>query len=131
MNYLRKNVWLVYVFVGLMSGMATSYAASAKSDTAVQAGEPGSPISVIRSGSVGSGVFVTLSIDGKYVKTLLQGRHYQGTLSPGKHVISVKPDPNTTGQKPNQVEVMVEKGRSYSFSASRNKSGEIVLVKNS
>src|SRR3954470_16477139 len=125
MNCLRKSVGLVCMCFALISGTTTSYGAPAKSDSAAQAGEAGGSVIVNRTPSVGSGVFVSLKIDGKYVKTLLQGRHYQGTLSPGKHVISVNPDPNTTGQRPNTVEVTVEKGRSYSFSASRNKSGEI------
>src|SRR5690348_3555223 len=116
MNYFQKNVALVCVCAALVTGVAPCYGAS-KPAASTQAGEAGSSIVVKRSASVGSGVRVSLSIDGKPVKTLLQGRHYQGTLSPGKHVISVSPDPNTSGQRPNNVEVMAENGHSYSFNA--------------
>jgi hypothetical protein len=130
-NYLRKSVGLGSVCMGLICCIPGSYAASPKSDTAAQSGEGGSTITVTRAPSVGSGVFVGLSVDGKHVKTLMQGSRYNGTLSPGKHVISVNPDPNTSGQRPNAVEVTAEKGHSYSFSATRSKSGDIVLTKTS
>src|SRR5437763_889973 len=129
MNYVRKSVGLSCVSLGLICCIPGSYAASTKSDTAAQAGEAGSPITITRTASVGSGVFIGLTVDGKRVKTLMQGSRYQGMLSPGKHVISVSPDPNTSGQRPNSVEVMAEKGHSYSFTTSRTKSGDIVLQK--
>ena len=122
---------LICICLGLICGKATCDGATKKPDAAAQSGEAGSQITVNRSSSVGSGFFVGLSIDGKRVKTLMQGSVYRGTLSPGKHVISVTPDPNTSGQRESKVEVAAEKDRSYSFTVARGKSGEIVLVKNS
>ena len=101
-----------------------------KPDAAAESSETGSPFTVNRNTSVGSGVYVALSVDGKRVKTLIKGSVYRGTLSPGKHVVSVMPDPNTSGQRENKVEVIAEKGRSYSFTAAHVKSGELVLIKN-
>ena len=132
-DYLSKKILLksLCLSLGVICCTATSDAASKKTDTAAPSTEAGSPVLITRKPSLGSGVFVTVLIDGKREKTLIQGSRYQGVLSPGKHVISVMPDPNTTGQRDVRVEVMSEKGKAYSFSAARDKSGNLVLLKNS
>ena len=84
---------------------------------------------VARTPSIGSGVFVNLSVDGKRVATLSQGRNYRGSFAPGKHTLSVTPDPNTSGQRASNVEVSAEKGHTYAFTASRTKSGDLALSK--
>ena len=122
---------LVCVCLGLICGTATCDGATKKAEAAAQGGEAGSPITVNRTASVGSGVFVGVSVDGKRVKTLMKGSIYKGTLSPGKHVISIMADPNTTGQREVKVEIIAEKDRAYSFIVSRDKSGQLALTKNS
>src|SRR4051812_26561920 len=109
---------------------ATGGGATKKPEAAAPSTEAGSVVTVSRSSSVGSGVYVNLSVDGKHVKTLIKGSIYKGTLSPGKHIISVMPDPNTMGQRENKVDVIAEKDRAYSFMVSRDKSGQLVLIKN-
>jgi hypothetical protein len=121
---------LACVCLGLICGTATCGAATKKPDAAAKSSETGSAITVNRSSSVGSGVFVTLSVDGKRVKTLIKGSVYRGTLPPGKHVVSVIPDPNTTGQRESKVEIVAEKDRAYSLIVTHSKSGELVLTKN-
>jgi hypothetical protein len=126
-----KNVLagVVCVYLGLICGTATCGGATKKPDAAASGSEAGSAVTVNRSPSVGSGVFVTLSVDGKRVKTLIKGSVYRGTLPPGKHVLSVLPDPNTTGQRENKVELTVEKDHAYSLIVARSKAGELVLTK--
>ena len=84
---------------------------------------------VVRTASVGSGVTASISVDGKDLVTLGNGRSFRGSVSPGKHVISVTAYPNLTGQQANKTEFTAEKGRTYSFSVS-SKSGKVVLIKN-
>ena len=133
---MKRNNYMKNLLVGLVCGClaicctATCDAATKKADAAAPSSEAGSPISVSRTASIGSGVYVALSVDGKRVKTLIKGSIYKGTLSPGKHTVSVMPDPNTTGQRENKVEVTAEKDRAYSFIVSRDKSGQLVLAKN-
>jgi len=110
--------------------MANVDAAEKKSDSAAAGSDDGGTLTVNRKPSVGSGVFVALSVDGKPVRRLMQGSRYRGPLSAGKHVIAVMPEPNTSGQKESKVEVTAEKGRTYSFSVSRDKAGNIGLMKN-
>src|SRR2546423_34005 len=117
-NHFEKSALTRFVCLclGVICCLATSYAAPKKSDAAAQSSDGGTLV-VSRNPSVGSGIFVSISVDGKQVTTLSQGRRYQGALSPGKHVISLIPDPNLGGQRPNKVEITVEQGHTYSFSA--------------
>ena len=129
-NYFGKNALtaLACVCVGIICCASSSDAATKKSDAPAPGGDAGTFI-VNRTDSVGSGIDITVLVDGNRVTTLLRGRRYKGTLPAGKHVISVMPEPNTSGQGANKAEVTVEKGHTYSFSAARDKSGKIVLVK--
>jgi len=117
---------LICLCVGLLACAFNSTAAAASKPAPASADE--ATLTVARTASVGSGVFVNLSVDGKRVANLSKGRNYRGTLTPGKHTISIAPDPNTTGQRPSNVEVNAEKGHTYAFSAGHGKSGELVLV---
>ena len=83
---------------------------------------------ITRSPSVGSGIFVAISLDGNKLVTLTQGRRYSGTVPAGKHVITCVPDPNLSGQVVNKTEFTAEKGQTYAFTATR-KSGDVVLMK--
>jgi hypothetical protein len=120
--------------VGLCLGIicfATGSNAAQKKETVAASGasDGAANLVITRNPSVGSGIFVNVSADGKPLMTLSSGRRYSGTLSPGKHVLSVIGDPNLSGQQPNKVEVMAEKGKTYTFSVGR-KNGNIVLILN-
>jgi hypothetical protein len=125
-RYLKNAVALV---IGLCLVGISDAASKAKESTDQSASDGGSLV-VKRSASVGSGIFVNVSADGKQIAALSNNRIYRGNLSPGKHVISVVGDPNLAGQAPNKMEVNVEKGKTYSFTASL-KSGKLVLEKSS
>ena len=125
-NLLLKSVALC---CGVICFAATSQAES-KKPAAPQSNEGESTFTVNRKPSVGSGIDVRLLVDGKSVRTLMKGSRYKGTLSPGKHVISVMPVPNTSSQQQDKVEFTAEKGHNYSFSVAYDKSGRLVLQKN-
>lgn len=131
-NYFGKSVLagLVGVCLATICCAATSHAATKKSDVPAQGSDAGSSFIISRNDSVGSGIDITIEIDGKRVTTLLRGMRYKGALAPGKHTISLIPQPNLSGQGLNKTEITVEKGHTYSFSAARNKAGSIELVKN-
>ena len=130
-HYVKKNavMALVCVCLGIICYAATSHAASKKSDAAAQGNSDMAQLVVARNDSVGSGIDITLSVDGKSVMTLIRGRTFRGSLPPGQHVLSVRPEPNLTGQRANQAEVNAEKGHTYSFAVARQSNGTIVLLK--
>ncbi|HEY4282470.1 MAG TPA: hypothetical protein VGM62_05345 [Chthoniobacterales bacterium] len=129
-HYVKRTALAVVgsVCLGVICTAGISRGAEKKSEAPAQNSGDMATLRVARTPSVGSGITVNLSIDGKLIMTVGQGRSYRGPLTPGKHVISVAPDPNLTGQQPNKVEVNAEKGQSYSFNVGA-KSGKIELTK--
>lgn len=130
--YFGKNVLLKSAALGvaLICCAATSNAKSKEAAPAAPSTQADSKLTVNRKPSVGSGIDVALSVDGKRVKTLMQGSRYTGTLSAGKHTLSVMPKPNTTGQREEKIEVTAEKGQALSYSVVHDKAGKLALVKN-
>ena len=55
---------------------------------------------VNRVANFGSGLSLVLSVDGKDVGSLTEGRNYSGYLSAGQHVITAQVNPNQTGAAP-------------------------------
>jgi hypothetical protein len=130
-NYFGKNVLLKSAALGvaLICCAEVSHAKSKEAAPAPASTEATSPITVKRRASVGSGVDIDLSIDGKRVKTLIQGSTYRGTIAVGKHTVSVSPKPNTTGQSEVKLDVNVEKGQALNLSVAHDKTGKLVLEK--
>src|SRR5690349_17967610 len=84
----------ICVCLGIIFCTATSQAAPKKSEAPSQNSGDMAQLVVIRTASVGSGINATISLDGKDLITLTRGRSFRGSVAPGKHVISVTPDPN-------------------------------------
>lgn len=129
-QYLKKKAvaGMIGLCLGIICFAISSNAAQKKTDAPAPGASDGGSLVITRSPSVGSGIFVNLFADGKQFATLSNGRRYTGTLPAGKHILAVIGDPNLSGQQQNKIEVMVEKGKAYSFSVSR-KNGNIVLIK--
>jgi hypothetical protein len=129
-HYIIKSALagLVCACSGMIVCALSSSATAAPAATAAASSEGGT-LTISRAPSVGSGIFVSISADGKQLTTLSQGKSYRGTLAPGKHLLLLVPDPNLSGQRPFKLEVTVENGKTYSFRATR-KSGDIILVRN-
>ena len=128
-NYVKRTALAVVgsFCLGIICTAGISRGAEKKSEAPAPSGDTAT-LRVSRTASIGSGITVNLSIDGKLTMTIGQGRSYKGPVTAGKHVISVAPDPNLTGQQPNKVEINAEKGQTYSFTVG-SKSGKIELVK--
>ena len=66
---------------------------------------------------MGSSVFLNVSIDGKPVGDVSPGQTYNGSLSPGVHVVSVLLQPNELNLSPTTKRITVEKGQTYTYTA--------------
>ena len=66
---------------------------------------------------MGSSVFLNVSIDGKPVGDVPPGQTYNGSLSPGAHVVSVLLQPNELNLSPTTKRITVEKGQTYTYTA--------------
>jgi len=71
-------------------------------------------LTIRRAANFGDNFVLNVSIDGASVASLVRGRSYHGTLSPGQHVISlnVAPSPGSTTKR-----LTVQVGQTYSFTA--------------
>jgi hypothetical protein len=73
-------------------------------------------LTVQRGPKFGSKQVLAVMVDGARVASVTEGQAYNGTLSPGQHVISVSPSGPYRGTLPKKT-IMAEAGRSYSFTA--------------
>ena len=66
---------------------------------------------------MGAGLFLDVSIDGANVGALSMGQTYKGTLSPGKHLVSVILRPNALNLPPTKKTLTVVQGQTYNLTA--------------
>ena len=82
---------------------------------------------VVRRGpNLGANVAVRLWVDGAQVGTIGYGHTYQGSLAPGRHILSVQPSPKPRSGTPWQMTLDVRSGQTYSFTATGD-SGQLIL----
>ena len=74
------------------------------------------------------GVGLLISVDGARVAEVRVGDTYNGSLTPGRHVVTALPAPNQLNQAAASVTVSVVSGQTYSFTAARQ-GDMVVLVK--
>ena len=84
---------------------------------------------VYRVANFGSNLVLVLSVDGKDVANLTEGRNYSGYLSAGQHQITARVDPFQAGTRPTSKTLTIQAGHIYSYTASW--SGQnVVFAKN-
>ena len=89
----------------------------------------GGRLIVNRVANFGENISLSLSVDGKEVAQLDEGRSYDGNLAPGRHVISARVTPNLVDSPVWQKEIDVKSGQTYSFTA-KWQAEQMVLVSN-
>jgi hypothetical protein len=90
--------------------------AAMASPAAASGSNPGRLI-IYRAANLGTGLFLDVNIDGANAATVGIGQTYTGSLSPGKHEISVILRPNQLFLSPTKKTLMVEGGKTYPFTA--------------
>jgi len=73
-------------------------------------------LTIQRAANFGDRLSLNVSIDGAQVAALVVGRSYNGTLSPGQHVISLTVTPYRY-MPPSTKRLTVQAGQTYSFTA--------------
>ena len=84
---------------------------------------------IYRVPNFGSGLSLTVSVDGKDVGSFTEGRNYSGYLPAGQHVIVARVDPYNPGKRPGRKTITVKTGQTYSYTAAWS-GGNLVLVRN-
>jgi hypothetical protein len=102
-----------------LSGCQTSSTAAPGSTASVTAPatQGGAQLVIRRAPNMGTGLFLDIKIDGASVGSIGVGETYRGSLSPGKHTVSVILRPNQLNLSPARKSFTVAKGQTYTFTA--------------
>jgi hypothetical protein len=73
-------------------------------------------LTVQRGPKFGAHQALAVMVDGARVASVIEGQAYNGTLTPGQHVISVSASGPSRGTSPTKT-IMAEAGHSYTFTA--------------
>jgi hypothetical protein len=122
--WLSFNVYAACQAMG--SDMHSARAAAAGGSDLVQPVQGAARLVVRRAPNLGNDVAVRLLVDGAQVGTIGYGHTYQGSLAPGRHVLSVQPSPRPRSGTPWQMTLDVQSGQTYSFTATGD-SGQLIL----
>ena|ERR1700736_1232765 len=92
-------------------------AQEAKSDSAPPGAGDNARLVVNRAANFGILESVTVFVDGVQVAELELSQNYDAMLPPGQHLLSIRVNPKTQGQKPTDRQVDAKPGRTYTFKA--------------
>jgi hypothetical protein len=114
-----RRIFLILAFAGafLVSG------------TEAQARDKGGRLIVQRAPNFGTDLVVHLSIDGAKVANIPRDQHYEGSVSAGRHVLTVVAVPNTESRRPTSTHLTVQSGHTYIFNAVWEPDRGVVLRK--
>ena len=106
-----------YAICGLLI-VALAYFTFSGCQTTTTTGSSGSMahLTVQRGPKFGAKQVLAVTVDGARVASVTEGQTYNGTLSPGQHVISVSPSGPYRGTLPKKT-ITAEAGKSYSLTA--------------
>ena len=125
---MKKLQFTKFAMIGLACAAAMVLGSNAfAADKPASGGD--AKLIITRSPTLGSGTSIAVSVDGQKVGAVSSGNRYNGTLSAGKHTLSIRFEPLSGADKPANLEINAVAGQTYSFSATI-KSGAITLQKN-
>jgi hypothetical protein len=123
-QFTRLGIALVTAALSLIVFTGCETTGTSSSNPATGAATVGNASSgrlvINRSANMGSGLFLNVSVDGKRVGSVSPGQSYTGSISPGAHVVSVILNPNEMGLTPTKKSIAVQKGQTYTFTATWN-----------
>jgi hypothetical protein len=113
----------------ICTGCASNSSGPATTTASAAASSPNTAhVLVYRVANFGTDLSVIVSVDGKDVAALDEGRRYDGYVAAGQHVLAARVDPNRSGTPVWRKKVTLQAGQTYVYTAAW--SGEnLVLAK--
>jgi hypothetical protein len=128
-NYSSRSAILLLVvslfFSAFVGGQAT--AAEPRSPHAAAPSQAPARLVIRRIPNLGANVIVQLWIDSKPAGSLGYGHTYEGTLTPGRHVLAVLAT-RSRSPIPWEMALNAQSGQTYIFTAQGGSSGNLVLA---
>jgi len=124
----RSAILLLVVALFLsafVAGQAT--AVDSRSPHAAAPSQAPARVFIKRIPNLGTNVIVQLWIDGKPAGSLGYGRTYEGTLTPGRHILAVLAT-RSLSPIPWEMALDAQSGKTYLFTAQGSPSGNLVLA---
>lgn len=84
-------------------------------------------LTIQRGPKFGAKQVLAVTVDGARVGSITEGQTYNGTLSPGRHVVSVSPSGPYRGTLPTKT-ITAEAGQTYTFTAAWDGRHHLVLL---
>jgi hypothetical protein len=117
-NYHIRGLLIIALACFTFSGCETSNTGASGSTASMAApSKNAGRLTIQRAANFGDRLSLNVAIDGAQVAALVMGRSYNGTLSPGQHVLTISVDPNLAGTPPTTKRLTVQAGQTYSFTA--------------
>src|SRR5438552_284924 len=128
-NYSTRSVILLLAvslfFSAFVAGSAMG--ADPRSPHAAAPSQAPARLVIRRMPNLGFNVIVQLWIDGKQAASLGYGHSYNGTLTPGRHVLAVLAS-RSRSPIPWEMPLNVQSGQTYIFTATGGPSGNLILA---
>ena len=105
-----------YAICGLIIVALAYFTFSGCQTTSTGASGSAAHLTVQRGPKFGSNQVLAVMVDGTRVASVTEGQAYNGTLSPGQHVISVSPSGPYRSTLPTKT-IMAEAGQTYTLTA--------------
>lgn len=127
-----RNIILIVCVSLLIGGLtATSQAKPSsgldRSDASGRKTDEPARLIIHRLPNLGNNVIVDVSLDGAPFASVIYGQTFDGSLPAGHHVLSILATPRPTYVTPTTVALDVQSGKTYSFIAESNNSGNLIL----
>jgi hypothetical protein len=118
-NYCSCGLLIIALGFTFFSGCETTGtgASSSTSPASTVASAQSGRLVIRRVANIGTSLVLNVSVDGRHVASVSEGQTYRGSLSAGPHVVSVILDPNAMNLAPTQKRITVQKGQTYTFTA--------------
>jgi len=128
-NYNTRSATLLLVVSLFCSAFAAGHATAAdpRSPHAAAPSQAPARLFIRRMPNLGANVIVQLWIDGQSAGSFGYGRIYQGSLTPGRHVIGVLAT-RSRPPIPWEMSLNAQSGKTYVFTATGSPSGNLVLA---
>ena len=122
-----RDLLIVMLACFILAGSQGSNSGASVSTTMAAPSKNAGLLIIRRAPKFGSRVTLNISVDGMHVASLREGQSYNGSLSPGKHLISVNVTPGRGRGGTATKSFMVEAGQTYRITASWS-SDRVVLM---
>jgi len=126
---MKKYYSIICILTLACAGIVLLGCETTQSGAAAAAPPNSGHILIYRVPNFGSNMSLVVSVDGKDVGSVTEGRNCSGYLPAGQHQITARVDPNMTGAQPGRKTLTVKAGQTYSYTAGWS-GGNVVLVKN-